>query len=212
MFEALFILTTLDAGTRVGRFILQDVLGHLWTPLRDTRSWPGNIAASALLVAAWGYFLYQGAIDPEGIAKSLWPIFGIANQLLAVIAFCLGTTVLIKMGRTRYVWVTLAPMLFLASVTVSAGWMKIFSPAAKGFVPAMRQLQTQLAAGGAPEKFAVLERQLFNARLDAAVTALFLIAVAIIVLGSAVEWLKLLQGRKPAVLRESQFVALPEEA
>ncbi|MGI8605443.1 MAG: carbon starvation CstA family protein [Verrucomicrobiales bacterium] len=212
MFEALFILTTLDAGTRVGRFILQDVLGQVWTPLRDTRSWLGNVAASGLLVAAWGYFLYQGAIDPEGIAKSLWPIFGIANQLLAVIAFCLGTTVLIKMGRARYAWVTVGPLVFLSAVTFSAGWMKIFSPAAKGFLPAMQQLQAQIAAGGPPERIAVLERQLFNARLDAAVTALFLIGVAVIVAGSAREWWRLLVGHKPLMLRESQFVPLPEEA
>jgi carbon starvation protein len=212
MFEALFILTTLDAGTRVGRFILQDLLGNVWAPLRDTRSWFGNVFASGLLVAAWGYFLYQGAVDPEGIAKSLWPIFGIANQLLAVIALCLGTTVLIKMGRARYTAVTLAPLVVLATVTFSAGWMKIFSPKAAGFLPAIEKLESQLAAGGAPASVAVWERQLFNARLDAGLTGMFLVFVAVIVAGSALEWWRLVQGRKPVVLRESEFVALPEES
>jgi carbon starvation protein len=210
MFEALFILTTLDAGTRVGRFILQDVMGSVWAPLRDTRSWLGNVVASGLLVAAWGYFLYQGAIDPDGIAKSLWPIFGIANQLLAVIALCLGTTVIIKMGRARYAAVTLAPLLVLSAVTFTAGWMKIFSPIARGFIPEIRQLQVQLAAGGTDGQIEVWQRQLFNARLDAGFTALFLVFVAVILAGSALEWWRLVQGRKPLVLRESPFVALPE--
>ncbi len=214
MFEALFILTTLDAGTRVGRFILQDLLGGVWKPLGDTRSWLGNVAATALLVAAWGYFLYQGAIDPDGIAKSLWPIFGISNQLLAVIALCLGTTVLIKMGKQRYLAVTVAPLVFLTVVTFSAGWMKIFSPRAAGFLPDLRAAEGRLADAATlgEAQLAALGRQITNLRVDIAITALFLSAVAIIVTACAIEWVRLLRGRRPVVLREGAFVALERES
>lgn len=208
MFEALFILTTLDAGTRVGRFILQDLLGNLWKPLGDTSNWLGNVTATGLLVSAWGYFLYQGAIDPEGIAKSLWPIFGISNQLLAVIAFCLGTTLLIKSGKARYCWVTLVPLIFLASVTFAAGWMKIFSPKAAGFLPAVRKLEAQLAAGVAPDKLKAVETALFNARLDIIVVSTLLTFVVLIILGCAWEWFRILSGRKTAKLQESPYIAL----
>ena len=210
MFEALFILTTLDAGTRVGRFILQDLLGNVWKPLGDTSNWIGNITATGLLVAAWGFFLYQGAIDPEGIAKSLWPIFGISNQLLAVIAFCLGTTLLIKSGKARYCWVTLVPLVFLASVTFAAGWMKIFSPKAAGFLPAVRKLEAQLAAGVPAEKLKAVETSLFNARLDIVVVTVFLVFVAVIIIGCAWEWWRILSGAKRAEIHESPYVALEE--
>ena len=211
MFEALFILTTLDAGTRVGRFILQDLLGNVWKPLGDTTNWLGNISATGLLVAAWGYFLYQGAIDPEGIAKSLWPIFGISNQLLAVIAFCLGTTLLIKSGKARYCWVTLAPLVFLASVTFAAGWMKIFSPKAAGFLPAVRKLEAQLATGVPADKLKAVETAVFNARLDIAVVTVFLCFVAVIMLGCAWEWWRILSGAKKAEIHEAPYVALAEK-
>ena len=212
MFEALFILTTLDAGTRVGRFILQDLLGNLWKPLGDTSSWLGNITATGLLVSAWGFFLYQGAIDPEGIAKSLWPIFGISNQLLAVIAFCLGTTLLIKSGKVRYCWVTLVPLVFLASVTFAAGWMKIFSPKAAGFLPAVRKLEAQLAAGVPEAKLKAVETALFNARLDIAVVTVFLTFVALIILGCVWEWWRILSGAKKAEIHEAPYVALASDA
>lgn len=210
MFEALFILTTLDAGTRVGRFILQDLLGSVWKPLGDTRSWLGNITATGLLVAAWGFFLYQGAIDPAGIAKSLWPIFGISNQLLAVIAFSLGTTILIKSGKARYCWVTAVPLVFLASVTFAAGWMKIFSPSAAGFLPAARKLEAQLAAGVPADQLKTVETALFNARLDIVVVTVLLGFVAVITLGCAWEWWRILSGAKKAVLHESPYVSLEE--
>ncbi len=200
MFEALFILTTLDAGTRVGRFILQDLLGQAVPALGNTKSWSSNIIASALLVGAWGWFMYQGAVvDPDGIAKSLWPIFGIANQLLAVIAFCLGTTLIIKMGRTRYAWTTLCPMLFLTVVTFSAGLIKIFSPSSLGFLWSARDAAVK---GNA--------RAEFNNYFDAGITAVFLLFVTIIVLGCAREWLRLLRSREKPVLRESAYVTIAE--
>jgi carbon starvation protein len=211
MFEALFILTTIDAGTRVGRFILQDFLGYVWRPLGDTRSWPANVLASGLLVTAWGYFLYMGVIDPMGGINTLWPLFGIANQLLAVIAFSLGTSVLIKMGRTRFVWVTVVPLVFLITVTFSAGLIKIFSPdPAMGFLAGARGFAEQLAAGGTPAQMALWEKAEHMNRTDAAVAGLFLVFVAVIVAGCARDWYQLLWGRKPVALHESPYVALPE--
>jgi carbon starvation protein len=211
MFEALFILTTLDAGTRVGRFILQDLLSHVHPRLGDTRSWLANTFATLSLVGLWGFFLYQGAIDPEGIAKSLWPIFGISNQLLAVIAFCLGTVVLVKMGKTRYLAVTVGPMLFLCTVTFMAGWQKMFSAGAAGFLPQIEKLQLKLATALPEAERKLTENALFNARVDLAITAIFLGFVAIIVLGTFRECWLLLAGRKQAVLRESSYVPLATE-
>jgi carbon starvation protein len=194
MFEALFILTTIDAGTRIGRFLVQDLLGLVWKPLGDTRSFAGNLGATALFVAAWGWFLYQGVVDPLGGINSLWPIFGVANQLLAVIALALGTTVLIKMGRVRYAWVTLLPLAWLFVVTMTAGWMKIMSPDPRlGFLSAA-------AAATNP-------RQAFNAHVDAAVTAVFLILVAVVVAANARTWWLLLAGHRAPDLREEPFVA-----
>jgi carbon starvation protein len=207
MFEALFILTTLDAGTRVGRFILQDLLGHVWKPLADTGSWLGNILSTGLLVAGWGYFLYQGAIDPEGIAKSLWPIFGISNQLLAVIAFCLGTTILIKSGRAKYAWVTVIPLVFLAVVTFVAGWMKIFSAQAAGFIPAIAKIEAEIAGGTSDQRLAVLKSALYNARLDVVVVAMLMALVALITLSCVWQWWKWLRGSAVPVLRESPYVS-----
>jgi len=211
MFEALFILTTLDAGTRVGRFILQDLLGQISPKLGNTGSWLGNVTATGLLVAAWGFFLYQGALDPAGIAKSLWPIFGISNQLLAVIAFCLGTVVLIKMGKARYCWVTVAPMLFLTLVTFTAGWMKLFSPGAGGFYPEIEKQQALISTGLTGPALKAAETSLFNARIDVVVTITFLLFVAIIVIGTARECYLLLTKRKTSILRESAYVPHPGE-
>jgi len=207
MFEALFILTTVDAGTRVGRFLVQDLLAIGWKPLGNTRSLPSNVFATTLFVAAWGWFLYQGVVDPLGGINSLWPIFGIANQLLAVIAFAFGTTVLIKMKRARYAWVTLMPMLWLTAVTMTAGWMKIFSPLpGLGFLAHADLLESQRASAGAAD-LAGLDRRIFNDRVDAGVTAFFLILVAIVVLANARVWVQLLAGRRQPVLHEEPYVA-----
>jgi carbon starvation protein len=208
MFEALFILTTIDAGTRVGRFLVQDLLGAVCKPLSDTRSAPAGIVATALFVAAWGWFLYQGVVDPLGGINSLWPIFGIANQLLAVIALALGTTVLIKMGRVRYLWVTLVPLAWLLAVTMTAGWMKLFSPAPIGFLATARGLETKLAAGGSAAEVKLWTAQLMNQHIDAAVTGTFLVLVLIVVFANARVWWELLGGRRAAELKEEPYVAV----
>ncbi len=207
MFEALFILTTLDAGTRVGRFILQDLLGQIWKPLGNTSSTFGNVVASALFVCGWGWFLYQGVVDENGGIKSLWPLFGLANQLLAVIAFALGTTVLIKMGKARYAWTTAIPLVFLFTVTLTAGYYLIFAEKF-GFLAQAAALQTQIAAGGTEAQLAVLRTKLFNQRLDVAVAGLFVCLVTTIVVGCVREWVAILSGGKKAALQEADYVAL----
>jgi len=213
MFEALFILTTIDAGTRVGRFILQDFMGNLWKPLGNTQSLPSNVFASALLVSGWGYFLYQGVVDPLGGINTLWPLFGIANQLLAVIAFCLGTTILIKMGKARYMAVTVVPLVFLMSATFSAGYIKIFDADPKmGFIAAAKSFGQKLAAGGMDQQMKEWSAQQFNFNVDTFVTGFFLAAVAIIFLGCLAEWVKLLKGAKQPVLHEDPYVTLPDAA
>jgi len=205
MFEALFILTTLDAGTRVGRFLVQDLLALAWKPLGETRSLPANALATTLFVAAWGWFLYQGVVDPLGGINSLWPIFGVANQLLAVVALAFGTTVLIKMGRTRYLWVTLLPLGWLLSVTMTAGWMKIFASDPRlGFLAGGRAFAAGLGAAG-PDEAAALRRQIFNLHVDAAVTGFFLVLVTLIVLANARVWWQLLAGRSQAGLSEDPY-------
>jgi carbon starvation protein len=208
MFEALFILTTIDAGTRVGRFLVQDVLGLFSKKLGDTQSLAGNTVATGLFVGAWGWFLYQGVIDPLGGINSLWPIFGVANQLLAVIAFSLGTTVLIKMGRQRYAWVTLAPLAWLLAVTMSAGAMKIFCDAPVGFLAIARGLTARIAAGGTPAELATWRSQVLNNYIDAAVTGAFMILVLIVVAASARVWWQLLAGKRAANLHEEPYVPL----
>src|SRR2546430_7203781 len=207
MFEALFILTTLDAGTRVGRFLLQDLLGNLWKPLGNTASLPANLFSSVLLVAAWGWFLYQGVIDPLGGINSLWPLFGLANQLLSIIALCLGTTVLIKMGKVRYVFVTLVPLCFMATVTFSAAYLKIFSPDARlGFLSGADSLVRTAATLPDATKAAEMTRQAAIWRFDALVALCFVALVFLIAAGSAREWWKLLRGTKRIVLHESEFI------
>jgi carbon starvation protein len=207
MFEALFILTTIDAGTRVGRFLLQDLLGLVWKPLARTDSTLGNWTASVGFVLLWGYFLYQGVVDPFGGINSLWPIFGVANQLMAVIALCLGTTVLLKMGRQRYLWVPLLPLIWLLSVTVTAGWQKIFSPDPRlGFLSAAARYRDQISDGGSVDQVAQWQQLLTSQYVNSAVTGAFLILVILVVLICARLWWRLRMGEANLPLREEPYV------
>src|ERR1700731_2156310 len=213
MFEALFILTTIDAGTRVGRFLLQDLLGNVWRPLGNTRSWTANFFSSVLLVAAWGWFLYQGVVDPLGGINTLWPLFGLANQLLSVIALCLCTTLLIKMQKTRYLFITVLPLCFMCAVTFSAGYLKIFSADPKlGFLSGAQSLAAQASGIGDPTKASELLKQAWVWQFDAVVAGFFMLFVFLIVVGSATQWCQLIRGTKPAVLRESEFVPVAASA
>jgi carbon starvation protein len=245
MFEALFILTTIDAGTRVGRYLLQDVLGALCRPLGETMNTGANVLASVLLVAGWGYFLIQGVRDPLGGVNSLWPLFGIANQMLAAIGLCLGTTIILKMAlqdqskvqslksKVRgpaLALITLVPLVWLLAVTVTAGVQKIWNAdprigflaqadALSGKLPALESALAAAKTAGVNEAIQQAEKALntngvlrFNNLLDAAVAGGFLLLVAAIVLLSVREWVLLLARRKPAVLRETEPVWLPDYA
>ena len=201
MFEALFILTVLDAGTRVGRFMIQDALGHIWKPIGRTSWYPSILVTSALIVGAWGSFLWQGVKDPLGGINSLWPLFGISNQLLATVALCVATTIIIKMGKARLAPVTLLPLAWLVAVTFTASWQKMFDPNPRiGFLAHARQLSSSAAPSHE------VSRLIFNDRLDAAVTGLLMFLVALILLESALLWVRVLSGRKTAETREAPFV------
>ena len=203
MFEALFILTTIDAGTRVGRFLVQDLLGHLWKPLGRTRSPAGTWLGSLLFVGAWGWFLYQGVIDPLGGINSLWPIFGIANQLLAVIALSLGVTVILKMGRHRYFWVPLIPLAWLLAVTMTAGVEKIFAADPRlGFLSAAADLRAKISTGASPAQIATWQNQMFNNYINTTVTAVFLVLVVLIVVSAVRVWWLILAGERHPPLCE----------
>ena len=205
MFEALFILTIIDAGTRVGRFMLQDLLGHVAAPLGRTSWMPGVIATSAAVVAAWGYFLVQGVRDPLGGINSLWPLFGISNQLLAAIALCVATTILLKMHGARYMWITCAPLVWLVGTTFTAAWQKIFSPVpAIGFLAQADRLEAVLRSVHGTD--AATRTLIFNARLDAGVCGVFLVLVAVILVDSIRVWAGILTTSGDRQLHEAPFV------
>jgi len=201
LFEALFILTAVDAGTRFGRFMIQDMLGHLWAPLGNTELLPANFVGTGLCVALWGYFLYQGVVDPLGGINTLWQLFGIGNQMLAGIALLLCTVVLMKMKRERYVWVTLAPTAWLLVTTLTAGWQKIFhANPAIGFLAQARRFADAAASGTvlAPAKtLQEVQRVAFNNYLDAAVCAFFVLLVAAMCVYAIVISLQALRATQP---------------
>ncbi|MGH8176326.1 MAG: carbon starvation CstA family protein [Steroidobacter sp.] len=214
MFEAVFILTTLDAGTRVGRFMLQDALGHIWKPFGQTSWYPSVLIASGLVVAGWGYFLYIGVVDPNGGINILWPLFGIANQLLAGIALCVATGILVKQGKLRYAWVTAAPLAWLAIITTVATWEKVISTDVRvGFLAAADQLADKLATGALNEAQAAVAPQLiFNQRLDAAL-AMLLTAILWVVIADTlrVSW-RVVKGLPVPPDSEAPAVRLTAEA
>ncbi|MGH8203687.1 MAG: carbon starvation CstA family protein, partial [Steroidobacteraceae bacterium] len=209
MFEAVFILTVLDAGTRVGRFIMQDALGALWPPLGQTSWYPSAWAASILVVLGWGYFLYIGVIDPNGGINILWPLFGMANQMLAAIALAVVTAIFVKSGRLRYAWVPGAPLAWLVTVTTAAAIQKIFSEDPRmGFFAAARDLAVNLAAGALPpERAAVAPQLIFNQQLDGWLTVFFLLVVWTIVIDMSRGCWQHLSGSRPARDTEAPYVA-----
>jgi carbon starvation protein len=199
LFEALFILTTIDAGTRVGRFMFQELGGYLWPKLGEISWYPGNVLASAAVSLAWGYFLVQGVLDPLGGINSLWPLFGISNQLLAAIALTVATTIIIKMNKARYAWVTLGPLAWLAAATLTAGVQKVFAPDPRlGFLAHARSLAASTAPNAA--------RLIFNDWLNSILSLLFMGVVVLVILAAAREWYLVLSKRKQPVVREAPFV------
>lgn len=210
LFEAVFILTTIDAGTRVGRFMLQDLLGNIWRPLGRTESFGANVLASAIIASTWGYFLYQGVTDPLGGINTLWPLFGIANQMLAGIALSAATVILIKMGRARYSWITFAPLAWLLAVTLTAGWQKLFSPdPAIGFLAHAQTVANGIAEGrliGPAKSMADMEKMLFNDRVDALMTAILIFVIVGVFLDAMRVCYQALIAKRKLELKEAPFV------
>jgi carbon starvation protein len=208
MFEALFVLTVLDGGTRVGRFMVQELGGRLWKPFARTSWLPGSMLSSAVIVGAWGYFLYQGVIDPLGGINSLWPLFGISNQLLGVVALVVATTILMKMGRLRWLWVTMIPMAALITITMTAGYQKVFDINPRiGFLSGANELAAQIASGVIPAaKIADTQRLIFNLRLDAGVTLVLALMILLMIIEAVIQWRVILGRRREIVLHESPYV------
>lgn len=230
MFEALFILTTVDAGTRVGRFLLQDLLGHVWKPLGRLNWWPAVIGASAIVVLGWGYFVLASIADKDGGVRALLPLFGIANQLLATVALAVGTVMIIRMGKAKWIWMTMIPLVWLATVTLSAGWIKINDPNPKvGFIARAAQITAQIDAANSAtsdpaqatttlpgaaklsdEQIGKLKHLRFNQYLNCTLCAIFMsVIVAMLILCTWEAWL-LLSGRKP--LTNTECSPLPSAA
>lgn len=208
MFEAIFILTTLDAGTRVGRFMLQDMLGNFNKKLGETSYTPSVILTSALVVAGWGYFLYIGVIDPNGGVNILWPLFGIANQMLAAIALCVATGILVKSGKLKYAWITGLPLTWLVIITSTASYQKIFSEDTRvGFFAAANDLSAKLASGALPpEKAAVAPQLIFNQHLDAYLTMFFLVMLYIVILDMLRLCARYLAGKPVLAISETPYL------
>jgi len=210
LFEALFILTTVDAGTRIGRFLIQDLAGMVWAPLRNTESWLANVLATALCVSAWGYFLYQGVVDPLGGINTLWPLFGIANQMLAAMALTFACVCLVKMKRERYLWIPLLPTVWLVICTLSAGWLKLFSPDVRiGFLAHARSFRDAIAQGNvlAPAKsLEEMQRVVQNDYVNATLTVVLMaLVLALVTLGLRAA---LRARRSPAIsTQETPYVA-----
>jgi carbon starvation protein len=205
LFEALFILTTIDAGTRVGRFMIQELGGRLWAPLGRTSWYPASIIASLLAAAGWGWLLISVVLDPSGGIGSLWPLFGISNQLLATVALAVGTTLIIKGGKGRYAWVTLAPLAWVVSVTFTAGYLKIFSAEPRlGMLAHARVTAEKIAAGTLDAT--VGARQIFNDRLNSALCALFLTVAAALLVSAVTQWIGILRERVPITTTETPWV------
>jgi carbon starvation protein len=210
MFEALFILTTVDAGTRVGRFMLQDTIGNVWKPMARVSWKPGLWGASAVVVGAWGYFLYTGVTNPLGGINQLFPLFGIANQLLAAVALTVCTTLLIKAGKVKWAWVTGIPLAWDAVVTLTASWQKVFSGDPRlGFFSQRDRYQNALDEGRvlAPAKsLDDMEKIVTNSTVDGFLAAFFAILIVIVIADAVRIWYRVLAARRPAELREAPFV------
>jgi carbon starvation protein len=211
LFEALFILTTLDAGTRVARFMIQDLVGVAYAPFRRTESWTANVACTAFAVSGWGWFLYQGVIDPLGGINTLWPLFGIANQMLAGIALTFCCVVMVKMKRERYLWIPLLPTTWLLICTLTAGWQKLFHPDPRiGFLANAERFSAAASRGevlGPASSLAEMHRVAFNNTLDAGLCALFIVVLLATVFFAARAALAARRTGSPTS-KESEHVAL----
>jgi carbon starvation protein len=213
MFEALFILTTVDAGTRVGRYMLQDTLGNVYKPMSNVNWKPGMYVTSAVVVGAWGYFLYAGVTDPLGGINQLFPLFGIANQLLAAVALTVCTTLLIKTGRAKYAWVTAVPLAWDAAVTLTASYQKVFSPdPTLGFFAQREKYAAALDQGKvlAPAKnIADMQAVVTNSTVDGVLSALFAILIIIVIVNALLVWYRALTSSEP--LPNTEAPAVPSQ-